>query len=611
MNSHGPEKSGTMERLVARPKEGVKLLLRELILENFMTYKYARIPVSPGLNLILGPNGAGKSSILLALSVALGQAHTERSRKLSDLIRWGEDIARITLVFDNRAFEGKRPIPEVRSDELVITRYLRKDGEYWHQINFRPATKLELVDILNRFGIDPDNMLIIMQQYVVEQIVKLSPQELLQMIEKAVGLFNFRERMQQSKEKLQFVASEEKAVSALLSEAKATLETWANEVEKLKKRDSLRIRLTELEIELAWSSYLQLNASLESLVKKQQAIQDRILKHDGRIQKASEMAGKTKQTLSSKRRRLADLYVGLGAAGQNARDEIGMQISDVDRDVTDLIEEYASMRSRQAVLEKGKELLEKLARRLETKAEELQKKVTESSSRAKESGPQPLLVRPTDEIAMDKEASQIQLASVGPVVENAEEIYDGYKNTYDEIQKKTEVVKGNKEAALREMNEMISVWKKQVSLLAEMLSASFRDKMRSIDSEGQVSFVNQDDVDQAGISIKVSFGGSPLTELNYFTQSGGERSAAVISFLLSLQSVIPSPIRGLDEFDVHMDPKNRETFFKLLEHEAIQNPEISYLVITPGQVPEIVKSAIGVVVQKVSGESVINVVENT
>ena len=350
MNSHGPEKSGTMERLVARPKEGVKLLLRELILENFMTYKYARIPVSPGLNLILGPNGAGKSSILLALSVALGQAHTERSRKLSDLIRWGEDIARITLVFDNRAFEGKRPIPEVRSDELVITRYLRKDGEYWHQINFRPATKLELVDILNRFGIDPDNMLIIMQQYVVEQIVKLSPQELLQMIEKAVGLFNFRERMQQSKEKLQFVASEEKAVSALLSEAKATLETWANEVEKLKKRDSLRIRLTELEIELAWSSYLQLNASLESLVKKQQAIQDRILKHDGRIQKASEMAGKTKQTLSSKRRRLADLYVGLGAAGQNARDEIGMQISDVDRDVTDLIEEYASMRSRQLSL---------------------------------------------------------------------------------------------------------------------------------------------------------------------------------------------------------------------------------------------------------------------
>lgn len=610
MDTYGPEKSGTMERLMARPKEGVKLLLRELILENFMTYKYARIPVSSGLNLILGPNGAGKSSILLALSVALGQAHTERSRKLSDLIRWGEDIARITLIFDNRPFEGKRPIPEVRSDELVITRYLRKDGEYWHQINFRPATKLELVDILNRFGIDPDNMLIIMQQYVVEQIVKLSPQELLQMIEKAVGLFNFRERMQQSKEKLQFVASEEKAVSALLSEAKATLETWANEVEKLKKRDSLRIRLTELEIELAWSSYLQLNASLESLMKKQQTIEDRILKHNGRIQKASQMAGKIKQTLESKRKRLAELYVSLGAAGQNTHDEIGVQISDTDKDVTNLIEEYASMRSREAVLERGKELLERFLQRLQTKAEELEKKVTEASSRAKQSGPQPLVVRPTDEIGMDKESSQIQLASIGPVVENAEEIYEGYRNTYEEIQKKTEVVKGNKEAALKEMNDMISVWKQQVLLLADMLSTSFQDKMSSIDAQGQVSFINQDDVDQAGISIKVSFGGSPITELNYFTQSGGERSAAIISFLLSLQSVIPSPIRGLDEFDVHMDPKNRETFFKLLEHEAMQNPEILYLVITPGQVPVVVKSAIGIVVQKVSGESVINVVEN-
>ncbi|MFB6216003.1 MAG: AAA family ATPase, partial [Candidatus Aenigmatarchaeota archaeon] len=67
--------------------------IREIILENFMSYDYARIPLEKGLNLITGPNGAGKSSILLAISVALGQSHTERSRKLSDLIRRGEEMA--------------------------------------------------------------------------------------------------------------------------------------------------------------------------------------------------------------------------------------------------------------------------------------------------------------------------------------------------------------------------------------------------------------------------------------------------------------------------------------------------------------------------------------
>ena len=48
----------------------------------------------PGAKIgVIGPNGSGKSSILLAISVAFGQAYTEQSRKLSDLIRRGKDIA--------------------------------------------------------------------------------------------------------------------------------------------------------------------------------------------------------------------------------------------------------------------------------------------------------------------------------------------------------------------------------------------------------------------------------------------------------------------------------------------------------------------------------------
>jgi len=76
-------------------------LIREVQLTNFMSYKNANIPLEPGLNLIVGPNGAGKSSILLGISVVLGQAYTERSRKLSELIRWGEDQARISILLDN------------------------------------------------------------------------------------------------------------------------------------------------------------------------------------------------------------------------------------------------------------------------------------------------------------------------------------------------------------------------------------------------------------------------------------------------------------------------------------------------------------------------------
>ena len=41
------------------------MLIQEVILENFMSYEYARVPFKQGVNVIGGPNGAGKSSLLL------------------------------------------------------------------------------------------------------------------------------------------------------------------------------------------------------------------------------------------------------------------------------------------------------------------------------------------------------------------------------------------------------------------------------------------------------------------------------------------------------------------------------------------------------------------
>ena len=97
------------------------MLIQEVILENFMSYEYARVPFKQGVNIIGGPNGAGKSSLLLAISVGLGQTYTERSRKLSDLIRWGKDQARVTLILDNSKQGNKRPVSKYSKDQLFLT----------------------------------------------------------------------------------------------------------------------------------------------------------------------------------------------------------------------------------------------------------------------------------------------------------------------------------------------------------------------------------------------------------------------------------------------------------------------------------------------------------
>ncbi|MBC7345598.1 MAG: AAA family ATPase, partial [Clostridia bacterium] len=169
-----------------------RLTLSEVILENFMSYEYARVQLNRGLNLISGPNGAGKSSILLAISVATGQSYTERSRKLSDLIRRGKETARVTLVLNNAAVDGKRPVPLINSDLITVSRYLKKDGTYWFEINSKEASKFDVNRLFKSVGMNPDNMLIIMHQNMIEEFAITSPEEKLRMVEEAVGFLPYR-----------------------------------------------------------------------------------------------------------------------------------------------------------------------------------------------------------------------------------------------------------------------------------------------------------------------------------------------------------------------------------------------------------------------------------
>ena len=217
-------------------REMGRAIIREVILENFMSHEYSRIPLTPGLNVICGPNGAGKSSILLGIAVALGQSYTERSKRLGDLIMRGKKLARVSLVFDNRAENGKRPIPEINSDTIVLSRYLSKDGTYWYQINNRTVTKGDVLRLLGRLSIDPDNMLIIMHQNMIDVFGATDASEKLRMVEEAVGIQSYREKIMEARQKLSHTLSEEESVRVMLQKAQETLHYWEEEYERLKRK---------------------------------------------------------------------------------------------------------------------------------------------------------------------------------------------------------------------------------------------------------------------------------------------------------------------------------------------------------------------------------------
>ncbi|MEM2734316.1 MAG: AAA family ATPase, partial [Candidatus Bathyarchaeia archaeon] len=266
------------------------MLITEVILENFMSYEYARIPLKPGVNIICGPNGAGKSSILLGISVALSQSYTERSKRLSDLIRWGKDVGRVTLVLNNAKVKGKRPVPKINKDQIYLTRVLRRDGKYWFEIDNAVASKADVLRLLSRFNVDPENMLIIMHQDMIEQFILLSPQEKLRLIESATGLEAYRRNVLEAQSKLSRVLSEEESLRKMLESIEQTLNYWREQYDRYQEKKQLILKRRFLERELAWAEVVRREDEVEKLKREVEAKKAEINALESLI---SELEGKT------------------------------------------------------------------------------------------------------------------------------------------------------------------------------------------------------------------------------------------------------------------------------------------------------------------------------
>ncbi|MCP8315437.1 MAG: AAA family ATPase, partial [archaeon] len=297
--------------MLSAKKPKMPVIMDEVILENFMSYEYARIPLKPGLNIICGPNGSGKSSILIAMSIVLGQAYTERSRKLSDLIRHGKDIARATLIFDNKPKDGKRPIPFFKSDTFMLSRYLRKDGSYWYEADYREIDKSQVTRLFREFGINPENMLIIMHQNMVEEFSVISPQDKLKMIEEAVGFQDYRSRILEAEGKLSGLICEEESIIRALEGAEQTLNYWRDIYEKSLLRKDLIAKIGLFEREAIWAQIIRQERIIASLKEKLKSRTNTLENIVSRIEQTKEFVKNSYERLTFQQMEQRKLYYSL------------------------------------------------------------------------------------------------------------------------------------------------------------------------------------------------------------------------------------------------------------------------------------------------------------
>jgi len=677
------------------------MLIQEIILENFMSYEYARVPFKPGVNIVCGPNGAGKSSILLGISLALGQSATERSRKLSELIRWGKDQARATLILDNSPRAGRRPIAKIDKDQIFLTRVLRRDGKYWFELDNKVATREDIRRLLSKLGVDPDNMLIVMHQNMVEQFTVLSPQEKLRMVEEAVGFEPYRRNVLEAQRKLSRVLSEEESVGKLLESAEQTLSYWREQYDRFQQKKQLVIKRRFLERELAWAQVAKrekTTADLKNEIQKERGEIERIEKETKTVEsmlmrlraefsQAKERWNKLweerltlererarheseltlsdqtlKETLSwSESHRVAfkeyvsklqhfenilshetnptDLRAQLAEIRRtyeqfqdawmqqldNRSESLKKSVKTSSERLTDLEKQIADTDDRmknqdqeiekinQAVLDDKirlalfqhqKENLSKVVEKLNRELRSAMNELNSETKRAEEIGPRIAALKSVEEILDEIRLTDGHIAALADVSEDIERMYESYSKLYLELKEKAQLVAENREKALAEVKTRMEAWRSVLQNLLKHVNIQYQTILANALANGEVRLLNEQDIEAAGLQILVGFKGAKPVPLDAFTQSGGERSTATMIFLLALQQHVRSPFRAVDEYDVHMDPKNREVIAQMIV-SSIRGSDAQYLVITPSQITFANEDLHVITVQNVEGTSII------
>jgi chromosome segregation ATPase len=638
-------------------------MIKGVVLTNFMSYENSYVPLEPGLNLICGPNGAGKSSILLAISVVLGQAYTERSKRLSDLVKWGHEEARITIILDNTG--EKRPFPRLHNDLVTITRVIKSTGTYYYLLQNKAAPKSAITDVLLSLGLNPDNILVIMHQFMVGRFAAVTAQDKLKMLEEAVGFESYRVEVLDARQRLESVASEEQSLVQVLESTKETHDYWKREYERYLQKQQLETKLESLKRELMWSriqrkreALAHIEARIESKTRALQSIENK-------IQELAESKKKRQakfDELNLSRIQLEDSRVDL--VKQLTTHELNLEWT------TNLLQNFQSVEAEQEAtpakpesqsLDKMKSSWREMAEQSQTrlaktkdKMSALTERIADTSGRledaltrlidtnveyevsgfkrkllteevadlqaqvrlakeeldpmvatAEKAGAAVESPRKNLEIMLEIGAVEEQMRPLSTLSSDVEKMYSSYAKVYEELKQKADQVAQNRQEVLSELDKRLARWRDVLSSFLEELTSRYSEILGTVGATGFVRLISSRDIEKCGVEIFVGFKGNKPTALDAFTQSGGERSIAMMAFLLSLQQHITSPFRAIDEFDVHMDPKNRELVTQLIMSSAGTMTGGQYVAITPGQV-NVTDSSHVIVVQNIAGTSVVS-----
>ncbi|KAI9170146.1 hypothetical protein LWI28_023305 [Acer negundo] len=222
----------------------------EIELHNFMTFDHLICKPGSRLNLVIGPNGSGKSSLVCAIALALGGEPNllGRATSVGAYVKRGEESAYIKI-----SLRG-----DTKEEKITVTRKIDTRNKSEWLFNGKVVPKKDVLEIIQRFNIQVNNLTQFLPQDRVCEFAKMTPIQLLEETEKAVGdprlPVQHRALVEKSRELKKIECAVEKNADTL-NQLKALNDEQEKDVERVRQREELLAKVESMKKKLPWLKY--------------------------------------------------------------------------------------------------------------------------------------------------------------------------------------------------------------------------------------------------------------------------------------------------------------------------------------------------------------------
>ena len=206
--------------------------IKKMVMQGFKSFaKRTEVIFDNGITVVVGPNGCGKSNISDALCFALGRlsAKSIRAEKTTSLLFSGSKFVKPAReAFVEVTFDNSKKTFNIEGKEVVISRFIRNNGQGIYKINNEVKNRGEIIELLAHAGIDPHGFNIILQGQI-QAIVKMHSEDRRKVIEEVSGIAVYESRKEKALHELEKTEDRLKEISAVLRERKSFLNNLERE----------------------------------------------------------------------------------------------------------------------------------------------------------------------------------------------------------------------------------------------------------------------------------------------------------------------------------------------------------------------------------------------